>query len=211
MNDSIAAYDKAIKLAEQVNARDRQMAQYRGNRSLAKSMLGDWTPVENDQRRLLYQDAITDALKATELDPTYDSAWGAVGQARERLADLLNGVPARTVFPEAVTAYRKQLEVRPTFAQGSTDLGRCLIRWAMDENNDPIKLDQGRDELNKAIKLDENLGEAYYWLGRYYQLKNDTVRANESFQRASKAIDAAVPQAPLVQKLALLKLKSGIK
>lgn len=211
LNDSIAAYDKAINLAGQVNVRDRQLAQYRSNRSLAKSMLGDWTPVENDQRRLLYQDAITDALKATELEPAYDSAWGAVGQARERLADLLNGVPARTVFPEAVAAYRKQLESRPSFAQGSTDLGRCLIRWAMAENNDPVKLDQGREELNKAIKLDDNLAEAHYWLGRYYQMKNDTVRANESFQKASKAIDAALPQAPLVQKLAMLKLKSDIQ
>ena len=211
LSDSIAAYDKAIYLAEQVNVRDRQLAQYRSNRSVAKSMLGDWTPIENDQRRMLFQDAITDALKATEIDPTYDAAWGALGQSRERLADLLNGVPARTVFPEAVSAYRKQLEARPSYAQGSTDLGRCLIRWAMDENNDPVKLDQGRDELNKAIKLDDNLAEAHYWLGRYYQLKNDTVRANECFQKASKAIDAAVPQAPLVQKLALLKLKSDIQ
>lgn len=189
LTESVEAYDKAIRLAEQVNQNDRQLAQYRSNRSLAKSMLGDFTPVENNQRQTLYQDAIADALKATQIDNTYESAWGALGQARERLADLLEGIPARTIFAEAVTAYRKQLDARPSLAQGYAYLGRCLIRWALDENKDAQKLDQGRDELNKAIKLDADLAEAHFWLGRYYLVKNDAGRAIESFLRAINHAD----------------------
>jgi serine/threonine protein kinase/cytochrome c-type biogenesis protein CcmH/NrfG len=189
LTESIDAYDKAIRIAEQSNPRDKILAQYRSNRSLAKSMLGDFTPVENEQRRLVYQDAISDAQRATELDANYESAWGALGQARERLADAINGPAARPIFAEAVTAYRKQLEARPSLAQGYAYLGRCLVRWSLDDNNDLQKLEQGRDELNKAIKLDSNLAEAQFWLGRYYLAKNDVARANESFLQAIRHPD----------------------
>lgn len=189
LSDSIAAYDKAISLAEQQNPRDRVLAQYRSNRSLARSMLGDFTPIENEQRRYVFQDAVTDAVKATELDASYESAWGALGQAKERLGNLLSGVPARTVYAEAEKAYRQQLSSRPSLAQGHAYLGRCLVRWAVDDGNNAMRLEAGREELTKAIKLDTDLAEAHFWLGRYYLLKNDAGRANEEFLKAIRHPD----------------------
>lgn len=225
LTESINAFDLAIRLTEQINARDRLLAQYRSNRSLAKSMLGDWTPVSNDQRRFLYQEAIQDALQATDLDAIYEGGWGALGQARERLADLLNGIPARTVFPEAVAAYTRQLSLRTAQADSHASMGRCLLRWAFDENNDPVKLDQGREELMKAISLDSNLADAHYWLGRYYLAKNDLPQAGEAFQKAIKnsdwgkkylnltiqTIDALIAQAPEPQKKQLQQVKVDLQ
>lgn len=186
LTDSIAAYDKAIQLAEAVNPRDRVLAIYRSNRSLAKSMLGDFTPPAENQRQQMYQDAINDALQATELDKTYEAAWESLGQARERLAEMLTGTPAQTIFESAVSAYRKQLEARPSMATGHAYLGRCLLRWAMQDKNNPARLEQAFASLQKAIKLDADLAESHFWLGRYYLIKNDTGRAVEAFYQATQ-------------------------
>lgn len=188
--DAIAAYDQAIRLAEQLNPTDRLLAQYRSNRSLTKSMLGDFTPVDNNQRQFVYQDAIADAVRATDLDASLGSAWGALGQARERLATLVRGVASYTIFSDAVTAYRKQLEASPFQASCSANLGRCLVRWALDDSRELTRLDQGRDELIKAIKLNADLSEAHFWLGRYYQVKDDAGRAQEEFLTAMKYPEA---------------------
>lgn len=186
LGESVDAYDKAILLAKQVNPADRELAQYFSNRSLARSMMGDFTPVENNERRNVYQKAIDDALAATQIDANYELSWEALGQSRERLADFLKGAPANSIFSDAVTAYGKLLDARPSLPKGHTYLGRCYIRWGLSDNKDAAKLEKGRDELNKAIKLDKDMAEAHYWLGRYYLAKNDTSPAIESFIQASK-------------------------
>lgn len=186
LNDSIAAYDKAIQIAESVNPRDRVLAIYRSNRSLAKSMLGDYTPIAENQRQQMYQDAINDALQATQLDKNYEAAWESLGQARERLAVLLGGAAAQTIFESATSAYRQQLEARPSMATGHAYLGRCLLRWALNDKNDAARLEQSFSALQKAIKLDPDLAEAQFWLGRYYLIKNDAGRAVEAFYQATQ-------------------------
>ncbi|MFT3880274.1 MAG: serine/threonine-protein kinase [Gemmatales bacterium] len=103
--------------------------------------------------------------------------------------------------------------------------GRCLIRWAIEENSDTVKLDQGRDALLQATSIDSNLADAHYWLGRYYLVKNDLPKANESFTRAImspdqgqkylalslQVLDAAVAQAPAAQKGQLQQLRFDLQ
>ncbi len=186
LRESLDAYDKAVTFAQQANPGDRMLAVYRSNRSLAKSMLGDFTPKDNDRQRKLYEDAGADAQQAVKIDSTYESAWGALGQARERLADVSTGPQAKALYSEAVAAYRRQLEARPSLAQGHAYLGRCLVRWALDEKNSLDRLEEARVELQKAIKLDGQLAEAHFWTGRLHLAKKEMPLAQAAFLQAAK-------------------------
>ncbi|HQR08654.1 MAG TPA: serine/threonine-protein kinase [Gemmatales bacterium] len=118
-----------------------------------------------------------------------------------------------------------KLETGHTRAEYLSGQGRCMIRWAFDENNDSAKLDQGRDDLIQATSIDSNLADAHYWLGRYYLVRSDLAKANESFMKAImspdqgkkylalalQVLDAAVAQAPAAQKGPLQQLRVDLQ
>lgn len=135
--------------------------------------------------------------------------------------------PNRRVVQVAAEDYGEaaKLETGRTRAEYLNGQGRCMIRWAFDENNDAAKFDQGRDALLQATSLDPTLADAHYWLGRYYLVKNDLPKANESFTRAImspdqgkkyqalalQVLDAAVAQAPVAQKGQLQQLRFDLQ
>jgi hypothetical protein len=136
----------------------------------------------------LLQQASEEAVKATRFPrrPNPESAWTALGNAREDLAFLLNEDPAAN-YVAALEAHQKASELRPDQAQGWLDRGRVAYRLATLKGNDPTLLRQAQADLLGAASSARRASpaerlSAHDWLGAVSVALRDYTAAKGHFQ-----------------------------
>ncbi|HEX9975093.1 MAG TPA: protein kinase [bacterium] len=89
---------------------------------------------------------------------------------------------------EAQQFYEKAIELDPNYALAYSGLGSSLIFRFIAQTN-PLDLEQGIANLNKALEIDPDLVEPYLWLAYAYGRKQDLEEAIQAGLRAIELDD----------------------
>jgi adenylate cyclase len=113
--------------------------------------------------------------RAIELDPNYAQAWAGLADslAQQLLWRLL---PAEKVLPEAAAAAAKALDLAPDLAEAHVAQGH--VRSLAGDREGAIR------SFERAIALNPELHEAYYYFARHCYAQGDHARAAELFEQA---------------------------
>jgi tetratricopeptide (TPR) repeat protein len=112
------------------------------------------------------KDAVACFRRALEIKPGASELWNNLGNAQKDLGQ----------FDDAIACYRRALDLRPSFAQPFNNLGNALLSAG--------KLDDAVTSYRRAIALQPGYIDAHVNLGIVLRLKNCTLHAEESCQRA---------------------------
>ncbi|MFB3814720.1 MAG: tetratricopeptide repeat protein [Terriglobales bacterium] len=139
-----------------------------------------------------YDEAVNIMTKATETDPTRDLLWFRLGEAHLAAAKHIPPTErdkAKEHYAQAVTAYKKAIEIKPTVGAYYNNMGEAQAKLGATQDaiqsytaaaqNDPAgagkyffnlgavltntgKVDEANAAFDKAIAADPNYAEAYY-------------------------------------------------
>lgn len=113
--------------------------------------------------------------RAIELDPHYAQALAGLADSLAQQS-LWRFLPAEQVLPEASAAAAKALDLAPDLAEAHVAQGH--IRSLAGDSAGAIRA------FERAIALNPNLHEAYYYFARHCYAQGDYVRSAELFQSA---------------------------
>jgi len=136
--------------------------------------------------RKRYDEALTNLLKAIQIDPNYSEVRLNLG--------LLYGKQGNT--KEAIEQYHKAIRIDPNFAKAYNNLGVALKEQG--------KTEEAISSLQKALQLDPDLVEAQMNLGAALAAQNNTAAAIDHFKKALK-LNPDLPKARFMLGDALLK------
>lgn len=128
-----------------------------------------------------YNAAIEQFEKGVALAPTQHVIWSHLADAYSARATTNEPDDAKqTDLGKAVGDYQKAIELEPRDATYHNNYALVLVRQK--------KLDEAKDELNKAASLDPtNAGKYYYNLGAVMANTNQNDAAAEAFKKAMDA------------------------
>jgi serine/threonine protein kinase/tetratricopeptide (TPR) repeat protein len=197
---AVAACRKAVDLRRQRENDPADLATLLKNLHGAALDLGNYLS-DKAEKRKYFDQAKTAAEEATKLpterDP--DEPWRALGLVLEDIAWQLN--EARS-YDEALKAFEKAIEKRPTHSKAYIDRARCLWRAVTTAGRNPAELAHAEKDLQAALKHKpppDDRVQALAMLGRVYLAQEDYARAaGLSFEEAIKeARTAKAPSWPL--------------
>lgn len=113
-----------------------------------------------------YDEAIKCYKKATELDPSFASAYYNLGII----------YAAKGMLDESITAYKKVLNIKPDYYAARNNLGAIYIKQGM--------LDEAISELEKVLANNPNLPQAHFNLGECYFAKGNKALAADHYYKA---------------------------
>jgi adenylate cyclase len=113
--------------------------------------------------------------RATELDPNYAQAWAGLADSLAQQI-LWRFVSAEQVLPEASAAAARALDLAPDLAEAHVAQGH--IRSLAGDR------DGAKRSFERAIALNPELHEAYYFFARDLQTHGEYRRAAEMFEQA---------------------------
>lgn len=164
--------DAALKQADEAAKRFPEDARILLERAWIHSFRGGW------------QQALSDARRASEIDPGLYSALIVQGIASRELRDWDN----------AVTVFSKALALRPDDPAGWLNRGRAHVEKGM--------LREGLADLDKSISLDGESAEAFYHRGRAYAGSGALADAAKDFTAAVRLSPEAI--APYIARAEVL-------
>lgn len=186
--EAIEAYDQAVSKAES-GAGDENLAIYLTNRSAAHLLLGYYEIEDISKRREAFDKAVVDARRATEFSRDFDLAWQALGNAYEALAwkPLRINIPEK--YNEALRAFRTQKEIRSSLPDAHANIGRCLVKWMLDDEGEASNAAEAEQSLKEALNLDEHFTEAHFWTARWRLSKKNQAEALRHLKLSFQALD----------------------
>ena len=113
-----------------------------------------------------FAEAIKCYKKATELDPSFASAYYNLGII----------YAAKGMLDESISAYKKVLTIKPGYYAARNNLGAIYIQKGM--------LDEAISELNQVLAINPDLPNAHYNLGECYFTKGNTKLAADHYYKA---------------------------
>ncbi|HZI99407.1 MAG TPA: tetratricopeptide repeat protein, partial [Gemmatimonadaceae bacterium] len=116
--------------------------------------------------------------QAAALDPLYAPAYSGIADASALLASWQFATSAE-MFPQAVTAARRAIELDPSSADAHASIGFTKLNWEWDWEG-AIR------ELSRAIELNPSHETAHRWLSAFYA---GIGRDEEAVPIAMRAID----------------------
>ncbi len=202
LEQAITAYDQAVRMGES-GPGDDNLAIYLTNRSAAFLMLGFYENDDISKRRDAFDKAVIDARRATELSRDYDLAWQALGNAYEALAwkPLRINIPEK--YNEALKAFRTQKEIRTSLPDAHTNIGRCLMKWVLDDEGDATQRTLALQALQDALQTDEQYADAHFWKARLLFASNEKAEALRELSLSFKNNEALLPHLLRVRSLLL--------
>ena len=179
---AIESATEAVSLSAS-NSTERAYAMI--NRSVANVEYVNYScEVTADEIRQRLQAAIANARAAAESDTLYQQyAYDSLGNALEDMAWLAVHEP-KTNYSLAIAAFQSAVKVgNRDKSRSLMNLGRCRFK-AVCWGGMPEKiLDSGLDDLQKAVELNPNLAEAYYWRGRIVLFRGHPSEALREFDK----------------------------
>jgi tetratricopeptide (TPR) repeat protein len=97
--------------------------------------------------------------QAGQADPTYAPAYSGIADASALLASW-QFATAKEMYPQAVKAARRALELDPSLADAHASLGFVKLNWEWDWNG-------ALDEFRRAIALNPSHEAAHRWLSAF--------------------------------------------
>ena len=124
------------------------------------------------------QTAIRYFEKAIEIDARYALAWAGIADAYSLLGEYGN-IPRKTLYPKAIAAVEKALEIDDQLAEVHTSFASLLMlnRWDWAGSEREFKL---------SLKLNPNYATAYHW---YSQWLINMGRLDDALRTISRAAE----------------------
>lgn len=159
-------YEKALKARQQQISKNKELNET-FNAGMEAKRLKD------------YAVSVQHFRKALELDDDQHVIWGNMAEALSGLVSTKAGAERDQVGEEAITTYRKAIELEPDPAYHN-NLGLLLIRLQ--------RIDEGTAELEKAAQMaPDNAGTYYFNLGATMVNTGNTQGAIDAFRKATVA------------------------
>ena len=159
-------YEKALKARQQQISKNKQLNETFNAAMEAKRLKEFATSVEQFR-------------KALEIDSEQHVIWGNMAEALSGLVGTKTGAERDEVGAEAITTYRKAIELEPDPAYHN-NLGLLLIRLQ--------QVEEGTAELEKAAQMaPDNAGTYYFNLGATMVNTGNTQGAIDAFRKATTA------------------------
>lgn len=159
-------YEKALKARQQQISKNKELNET-FNAGMEAKRLKD------------YAVSVQHFRKALELDADQHVIWGNMAEALSGLVGTKTGAERDQVGEEAITTYRKAIELEPDPAYHN-NLGLLLIRMQ--------RIDEGTAELEKAAQMaPDNAGTYYFNLGATMVNTGNTQGAIDAFRKATVA------------------------
>jgi TolB-like protein len=135
----------------------------------------------------LYAKITPEEKRLTEKIPTKSlEAYNLYLKAGDYMGKYLN-TPNNDYYQKAVTLYNAALELDSTFARVYSGLGHAYLNRYVNENIlEKNYLDSSLVLANMALSLDDQIDEAYFVKGLYYQLKGQIDEAIDNFDKTIK-------------------------
>lgn len=116
--------------------------------------------------------------QAIAKDPNYAAPYAGLADAYALLGSSQSGVlPPDVAFPKAKELALKSIQLDPNLAEPHASLGLIKLVYDHDEEG-------ARQELERALQLDQNYATAHQWMGQYFIAKGEPKRAVESVRKA---------------------------
>ena len=158
-------YEKALKARQQQISKNKQLNET-FNAGMEAKRLKD------------YAVSVQHFRKALEIDADQHVIWGNMAEALSGLVSTKAGAERDQVGEEAITTYRKAIELEPDPAYHN-NLGLLLIRLQ--------RVDEGTAELEKAAQMaPDNAGTYYFNLGATMVNTGNTDGAIDAFRKATE-------------------------
>jgi Tfp pilus assembly protein PilF len=159
-------YEEALKKRQQQISKNKELNES-FNAGMEAKRLQDWPT------------AVTQLMKAAELDPEQHVVWANLAEAQSGLAQSKVGPERQKANDEAIVSYNKAITLQPENAAYHNNLGLALVKAG--------KADEGKQELAKAAELDPAKGGTYYFnLGAVMINTGNTEGAIDAFKKATE-------------------------
>ncbi len=165
--------EKAFRDAVE-NMKEEPDANYHFKLGVVIASQGDAQGTSQTDKEKKYQDAITTYQETLKIDPNHYQANYRMGVLYERLDDPV----------KADSAFRKAIELRPTYSPSFVSLGNMYIDYG--------HANVGQAVLETGVKVNDKDADMWNGLGRAQRALNKPADAVESFKTA-KAIDPDMP------------------
>jgi hypothetical protein len=194
-DEAIEAFGEALARARDLRPNHELIPDILANRSLAYIDKAHYflspTNFNTAKAQDYFQRALKDATDATDRAKSSETAWLARGIAAEDVAwKEVGGDPAK--YPEAEKCFREYLRLCGKPA-GKINLGRCLVKWAIDLTGDAGKdaerqrlLREAEALLTTVTREEAKNADGWFWLGRLQWLQNNWAGAKTSWVRMAK-------------------------
>ena len=158
-------YERALKARQQQISKNKQLNETFNAGMEAKRLKDFAVSVEHFR-------------KALEIDVEQHVIWGNMAEALSGLVGTKTGAERDQVAEEAITTYRKAIELEPDPAYHN-NLGLLLVRLQ--------RIEEGSAELEKAAQLSpDNAGTYYFNLGATMVNTGNTQGAIDAFRKATE-------------------------
>ena len=128
------------------------------------------------RQKFSLEEALALFQKAVELDPAYAQGWAGQAFCYAELGYAFIRYP-KDVFPLAMQAIQRALELNPRLALAHAVLGHINLTYLRDWST-------AKRELEAAMFLDPNDGEAHHWMSQYWVSLGRFEEAEDAARRA---------------------------
>ncbi len=167
--DASKAFEEAV-----ANMGDKPNSNYLFKLGVVTAAQGEQAGASQADKDAKYQEAITKYQETLKLDPNHYQASYRMGVLYERLDNPV----------QADSAFRKAIELNPTFSASFVSLGNMYIDYG--------HANVGQAVLETGVKVNDKDADMWNGLGRAQRALNKPEDAVESFKTA-KAIDPDMP------------------